>query len=706
MTTRAAAVTLAAAAALAAPACSQALKLTTDDSATVLAHQTIAAPNPAGPGPYAVERLFYGSGTDIRRPEFGRGVAIKTKTVDASPFASIPPAQARTRKKFWGFDLKQAPINGRVWFPAGAGPFPLALVVHGNHNYRDFSDPGYAYLGELLASRGFILVSVDENFVNGLSGENDARAWLLLKHLEAWKGFNETPDGPFYQRVDMARIAVMGHSRGGEAAALAATFNRLRYYPDNFKHEFDFNFSIRSVVAIAPVDGQYKPTGQFTPMQNVNYLLIHGSHDGDVSTAQGLRQYERLQFTDEAPWFKSVIFMYRANHGQWNTVWANKDSGPRSGRSLDLRALIDGPAQREFAKVTIAGFLEATLQGRREYLPMFRDHRTAGAWLPKTMYTTRFQESGYRALAEFDGDVDLTTGTVPGVTIAAEHLSAWHEAAVPFRGRGTDTQNHNAVWIGWNNRMAKPEAGGETAEPPVPGPPAPPSDAAASQTDAEQGPLGPPATYAVTVPQALLAEWGIGERSVVYLSLAATTTKPGPRTPPKDPKAEEEEKAAGAKPAPKKPAPRPRTPPKPKDEPPDETPVDLTVELVDAAGRSARLPLSRFGIARKPLDTRIYRRAGRDAQRFSTLFELIPQTFVMPLADFAAAAPDFDPRRLATIRLVFDRTEAGTVVVQHVGLSTPADPAFLAAPVPDGAPGVEFPGRRGRLQPARVRAGG
>ena len=59
------------------------------------------------------------------------------------------------------------------------------LIVHGNHNYRQFSDPGYEYLGALLASRGFILASVDENFLNGLSGENDARAWVLLKHLEA-----------------------------------------------------------------------------------------------------------------------------------------------------------------------------------------------------------------------------------------------------------------------------------------------------------------------------------------------------------------------------------------------------------------------------------------------------------------------------------------------------------------------------------------
>ena len=53
----------------------------------------------------------------------------------------------------------------------------------------------------------------------------------------------------------------------------------------------------------------------------------------------------------------------------------------------------------------------------------------------------------------------------------------------------------------------------------------------------------------------------------------------------------------------------------------------------------------------------------------------------MPLADFAQAAPDFDPRQIAAIRLVFDRTEAGTIVVEHVGLSTPKDPAILAASV-------------------------
>jgi dienelactone hydrolase len=669
---------------VAAAGCSQALKFMKDDSAEVLSKQTITAPNPAERGPHTVKTMFYGSGTDKQRPEYRTGVTIKTKAVDVTPFATVTGDAAKTRKAFFGFELKAAPINGRVWYPDGAGPWPLALIVHGNHNWREFSDPGYGYLCDLLASRGFICVSVDENFINGLSAENDGRAWLLLKHLEAWKTFNETEDGPFFGRVDMNNLAVMGHSRGGEAAATAAAFNRLKYYPDDFKQEFKFNFAIKAVVAIAPVDGQYKPSSVFTPLENINYLIIHGSHDGDVSTAVGARQYERLQFTDGQPWFKSMIFMYRANHGQWNTVWGSKDLGPRSGRSLDLRTLIDPEAQRQMAKVFIAGFLEATLHQKRDYVPMFRDHRTAGAWLPKTLYTTKFQENGFRSLSSFDKDVDLTTGSVPGVVLTGEHLSAWKEEAVPFRGRGGDNQNHNAVTLGWNNHFpaddkakdahaiayARASVEARKAGKPVP-----------EWKDA-QGEPAPPASFSVSVPDSVRSAWGVSDRSALYLSLAATNTKPGPRARPKDPNKKEGE--VDKKPDPKKPAvkppPRPKEPKRPTPEP-DQTPIDLTVELVDTAGHVARLPLSHFGIARRPLDSRIYRRPGRDAQRFSTIFELIPQTFVMPIADFAASSAQFDPRQVATIRLVFDKTEAGTIVLEHVGLSTPTDAAFLASPV-------------------------
>jgi dienelactone hydrolase len=634
--------------ALATSACiRQPMKLTTDDSPVVLSHQAISAPNPGSPGTYTVRTLVYGSGTDKRRPAFRDSVALKTRTVDGSVMVSATPEITKSRSKYWGFDFKKMPINGRVWFPQGDGPFPLVLIVHGNHNMKDFSDPGYGYLGQHLASRGFILVSVDENFINGnLRGENDGRGWLLLEHLKRWRTWNDSLGSPFYHKVDMGNIALMGHSRGGEAAPVAAAFNRLSHYPDDATVKFDYNFDIKSIVAIAPVDGQYQPAGKPTPVENVNYLVFHGSHDGDVSAFSGLRQFQRIKFTDGRPWFKSAVYVYRANHGQWNTVWGNKDNGPRSGRWLALGALISPEDQRQFSRVYIGGFLEATLKGKKEYLPMFRDHRTIGQWLPKTMYITRFSESSYHALAGFDEDVDVTTGSVPGVTIAADSLSGWKEAPIPIRSRNSDLGT-NAVWLGWNNKPV----GKDTTKPRA------------------------PASYSVMISDSVRSSWGVGEGSSVVLSLAATPATPGPRKTGTDSAKKADSSGAKGKPA-AKPTGGVKKPDPKKQVAPDTTPVDLTVELVDAAGGTARVPLSQFGKPRRPLEITVYRRKGRDKTAFPNTYELVLQTYVMPVREFARAT-SFDASRIRTIRLVFDRTRVGQVVVDDIGFSA-IDPAYLA----------------------------
>ena len=620
-------------------ACARAVQLSPDDSRTVLARQLLDAPNPALTGPHAVRRLYYGSGTDKQRPHFRDSVAFRTSSVDASPFVSVQPAQASARRKFWGFDQKKFPLNGTVWYPDAPGRFPLVLVVHGNHNYRDFSDPGYAYLGELLASRGYVVVSVDMNFINGLSGENDGRGWLLLKHLEAWRGFDSLPDNPLARRADLANFALIGHSRGGVAVGHAAAFNRLPYFPDDAKVKLGFGFGIRSLVAIAPVDGQYKPADQFVPIENVNYLVFHGSHDGDVTTFNGLRQYQRLRFTDDGDWFKAAVYMYRANHGQWNTVWGNKDRGPRSGRTLALDALIEPEAQRDFAKLYVSAFLDATLKGRREYLPIFRDHRVIGSWLPKTMYITRFEESGFRPVSTHEGDIDLTTGSVPGVTTRGDSLSVWREGIISFR-TANSAQNNSAVWLGWNNRIA----GADTTR------------------------MGVPASYTIELPDSLARSWSVRRDGSIAFLLAPTDARPGPRAAPKD--TTKRDSAASKASAPK--------PPAPKKPVPDSTPMDLTIELTDAGGTVARLPLSTFGAIRRPLETRIMRREKRDKSQHTTLFELVLQSYVLPFSEFIAVSPTFDPTRLRTIRFVFDRTVAGTVVLDDVGFS-PLGPVISTA---------------------------
>ena len=93
--------------------------------------------------------------------------------------------------------------------------------------------------------------------------------------------------------------------------------------------------------------------------------------------------------------------------------------------------------------------------------------------------------------------------------------------------------------------------------------------------------------------------------------------------------------------------------------------MDLTIELEDSKGNTSRQPLSRYGPVRRPLEVRIHRREDRDKLSFATNFDIVLQTYVMRISDFSKAG--FDTSRLRTIRFVFDRTPAGTVVIDDVG---------------------------------------
>ncbi len=158
----------------------------------------------------------------------------------------------------------------------------------------------------------------------------------------------------------------------------------------------------------------------------------------------------------------------------------------------------------------------------------------------------------------------------------------------------------------------------------------------------------------------------MGARSELVFSLRPTDARPSPRSPARDSTKKDSVKA---KPAPKRAAPR-------KPAAPDSTPFDLSVEVADAAGHAARLPLSRYGAVRRPLDAYVYLRSGRDKERFASVAEMVLQTYVIPLADFHEADAALDLNTVKAVRFVFDRTPVGTVVLDNVGFSN-MSPDFL-----------------------------
>jgi hypothetical protein len=122
------------------------------------------------------------------------------------------------------------------------------------------------------------------------------------------------------------------------------------------------------------------------------------AHATATSRPQSASVSANGSFTDGQPWFDRDVHTARITR---NTVWNNKDNGPRSGRSLDLRALIGPEEQRQFAKVVISDFKPRS--ARSASIADVPRPSHAGAWLPKTMYDA---VRGERALAgEFDSDV-------------------------------------------------------------------------------------------------------------------------------------------------------------------------------------------------------------------------------------------------------------------------------------------------------------
>ena len=154
------------------------------------------------------------------------------KSVDLSDFVRYSGRTKKIRDKFFGKTLKETEVRGRIYAPKGLDRTPVLFVLHGNHRFTTKNYLGYDYLGHYLAKRGIAVVSVDENMLNGffkfgLSNENDARAVLLLENIKNILSRNKNKDSVLYNKFDVENIALLGHSRGGEAAAIAYNFNQL-----------------------------------------------------------------------------------------------------------------------------------------------------------------------------------------------------------------------------------------------------------------------------------------------------------------------------------------------------------------------------------------------------------------------------------------------------------------------------------------------
>ena len=278
--------------------------------------------------------------------------------------------------------------------PVSAGQHPLFIIEHGNHSFcnvsgythdtcpsRKLNHMGYMGLLDRLASHGIIAVSIDAYDMTGVSTQWIAeRSDLILKHLELWSHMNNTatytsyPDffsGRFANHVDMTKISVSGHSRGGEASVGAYMRNTA--------------FNIISVSSIAPVDGQVYI------LPDVPYFVILPAADGDVYNLSGMKIYDRAGSTLPTPdgTTKSGIDVYGASHNFFNTVWAADGDDGAAGRD----DYIPAADQQRLGEMYLIAFARVHLNSEAVYEDLFRGKLKFPSTAGRKIYPFRHEKA-------------------------------------------------------------------------------------------------------------------------------------------------------------------------------------------------------------------------------------------------------------------------------------------------------------------------
>ena len=353
-------------------------------------------------GPYEVATLSYG-------PD--ESDDIVTETLDYTIFDSVQDRGGMDAfmDLFNDYDFENVPVKGQIWYPEGQTGCPVFFIVHGNHDSYVPSYLGYEYLGEYLASNGYVVISVDENIINGTGEGNDKRAILLLDNMQVILGLNDDADSVLYGLMDEDRIAIGGHSRGGEMVATAYLFNDLDAYPEDGNIRFDYHFNITSIVAIAPVVDQYMPVSHSVEISDVNYLLIHGANDQDVSSMCGEKQFNNVTFTnsDDSFYMMSSVYILGANHGQFNSLWGQYDMIGAPAHFFNTNHFLDEADQKLIARAYIRVFLDSTLGIDDTYVSLLSDISSYRSYLPETVYITNYTDSDRIMICSFDDTVNI-----------------------------------------------------------------------------------------------------------------------------------------------------------------------------------------------------------------------------------------------------------------------------------------------------------
>jgi hypothetical protein len=531
-------------------------------------------------------------------------------------------------------------IHGRVYYPtplvgaampvekapaAPGGPFPLVVILHGNHLPRstalsgvaagaltaaqadaitsDENYLGYTYLQERLAQQGYASVSVDLDRYYRWGPGILVRAYAAAKNVDRIRAMNAAGSGSKIEgHIDFADVTLLGHSRGGEAVVELA--NMVDTLTGPFAAAAPGGkiapFAISRVISLAPTAFREQSVGARP------YLSIHGAADGDVDYAGGLKLYDAAR----AATVKASLFVPGVSHNLFNRSWPYNDAkstidgafdvvdlrggmGTPAGGTVGVYAVGGGLEDRAYHENLLAGYTLAWIWGG-PYLEYFSrpaaqiGPKLSAAAVPNPI-VTQFHRSTARVLDDFQakpkfGDTSSGGSTkserlvTPAAPAAAVDTSLDNNAEGYYQGT-----TEIGVELAWDNK-----ARGGTGY-------------------YEQTPLG-----------------GVDATTTKFLSFRAGLHRS------------------------------------------ITTPTSLTAELIDASGNSVYFDVGRLGGLTVPSAARI----GPYKVDPDNITKTAMQTYRVDLAALKTNGRAFDSSAITKVRFVFDRTATGRAIFDDIEFST------------------------------------
>jgi hypothetical protein len=335
------------------------------------------------------------------------------------------------------------------------GRHPLAIICHGNHQVQDTaggpevpSYKGYSgvlpgpppagpalrtgpYLQEALAARGIISASVNMNPANLLDLHVETRARLIVAALARMNALDRTRGGRYDRRIDFQRVALIGHSRGGDAVARATAI-------------LPANTRVRAVVQIAPTDSTGilqgarpttppfvvpagAPTPTFVTRPGIipatagKQLIIWGSRDGDVSGFQDVRadvSVNPCRHYDRSAIERAFQFWHGATHNRFNRLWKDRDEDRACLSQIcqNPAGLLSRSNQEARTVEMVRGWLQFALYDDTSVAGLF-DGRTTTSVAPANTIAAMWKFGARLATIDQFDDVKPTQNTLGGANV-------------------------------------------------------------------------------------------------------------------------------------------------------------------------------------------------------------------------------------------------------------------------------------------------